>query len=84
MTADGTLQHAVRRAVQDVTSGDERLLVTHTLATLGWGDVLFVDVYARSHSETLEDLDPALRQAVAAAADRPYERVTIRWRISST
>ena len=44
--------------------------------------MLFVDVYARSRSETLEDLDPPLRQIVSVVANQPYERVTIRWRIS--
>ena len=82
MTADGVLQQSVHRAVQDATSGDDRLRVTHTVATQGWGDVLYVDVFALSRNETLEDLDHGLRQIVAVAADRPYERVTIRWRLS--
>ena len=82
MTADTALQHAVRRAVQDTTSDDDRLRVAHTVATHGWGDVLFVDVYAWSRCETVEDLDPQLRKIVSVVADRPYERVTIRWRIS--
>ena len=82
MTADGALQRDVRRAILDETSGDVRLHVTHAAATFGWGDVLFVDVYARSRSETLEDLDPALRQIVSVIANQPYERVSIRWRIS--
>jgi hypothetical protein len=82
VTADGALQRAVRRAILDETSGDARLHVTHAAATLGWGDVLFVDVYARSRSQTLEDLDPPLRQIVSVVANQPYERVTIRWRIS--
>ncbi len=82
MSADGALQHSVRRAIQDETAGDGRLRVTHAVATVGWGGVLFVDVYARSRCETLEDLDPALRLIVSVVADHPYERVTIRWRIS--
>ena len=47
------------------------------------GDVLYVDVYARSRDITLGDLNPELRHAVAVVADQPYERVTIKWRLSS-
>jgi hypothetical protein len=77
------MQSAVRRAVVEATGPDERLQVTHTLATRGWGDVLYVDVYARSQDDSLDDLAPALRKAVAVVADWPYERVTITWRLSS-
>jgi hypothetical protein len=80
---DSATQSAVRRAVQAATGPDERLQVTHTVATHGWGDVLFVDVYARSRNETLGDLNPELRRAVAVVADQPYERVTIKWRLSN-
>jgi hypothetical protein len=83
MRTDSATQSAVRRAVLETTQPDERLRVTHTVATHGWGDVLYVDVYARSRDVTLGDLNPALRQAVAAVADRPYERITIKWRLSS-
>jgi hypothetical protein len=83
MTADRAIQSAVRRAVMDVTGGDGRVHVTHTVASTGWGDVLYVDVYARSRAETLEDLDPELRKLVAVVAERPLERVTIRWRLSN-
>lgn len=82
MNPDGTIQSAVRRAVVDVTGRDERLRVTHTLARTGWGDVLYVEVYAHSHQETLDDLDPELRKIVSVVADQPFERVVIRWRIS--
>jgi hypothetical protein len=82
VSADGALQHSVRRAIQDETAADGRLRVTYAVATCGWGDVLFVDVYARSRCETLEDLDPALRLLVSVVANHPFERVTIRWRIS--
>jgi hypothetical protein len=57
--------------------------VTQTVAFDGWGDVLYVDVYARSRQPTLEDLNLELRKAVAVVADRPYERITIKWRLSS-
>ena len=67
----------------DVTGGDDRLRVTHTLATVGWGDVLFVDVYARSPYESFEELEPELRKLVAAVANQPYERVAVRWRTSN-
>jgi len=83
MRTDSATQTAVRRAVQEATDPDERLQVTHTVATHGWGDVLFVDVYARSHNGTLGDLNPELRRAVAVVADQPYERVTIKWRLSN-
>jgi hypothetical protein len=83
MRTDSATQSAVRRAVLETTQPDERLRVTHTVATHGWGDVLYVDVYARSRDVTLGDLNPALRQAVAAVADRPYERITIKWRLSN-
>jgi hypothetical protein len=83
MTADRAIQSAVRRAVMDVTAGDERVHVTHAVASTGWGDVLYVDVYARSRAETLEDLDPELRTLVAVVAERPFERVAIRWRLSN-
>ena len=83
MRADSATQSAVRRAVQEATGTDERLQVTHTVATHGWGDVLYVDVYARSRDETLGDLNPELRRAVAVVADQPYERVTIKWRLSN-
>jgi hypothetical protein len=82
MTADGAIQSAVRRAVVDMTGPDERLRVTHTLATTGWGGVLYVDVYARSYHGSLDDLDPELRKIVSVVADRPPERIAIRWRIS--
>ncbi len=82
MTVDAALQSSVSAAVTEVAVVDERLRVTQTIATLGWGGVLFVDIYAKSWSETLEDLDPALRKHIAAAVNRPFERVTIRWRIS--
>jgi hypothetical protein len=83
MKTDSATQNAVRRAVQEATGPDERLQVTHTVATHGWGDVLYVDVYARSRDETLGDLNPELRRAVAVVADQPYERVTIKWRLTN-
>ncbi len=83
MRADSATQSAVRRAVLDTTGPDQRLHVTHTVATQGWGDVLFVDVYARTRDETLGDLNPELRKAVAVVADQPYERVSIKWRLSN-
>jgi hypothetical protein len=83
MKADSSVQSAVRRAVLDATGTDDRLHVTHTVATHGWGDVLYVDVYARSRDEALRDLNPELRKAVAVVADQPYERVTIKWRLTS-
>ena len=84
MKADGAFQSAVRRVVLEVTGRGDRVRVTHTLATLGWGDVLFVDVYARSGpGSRAEDLDPELRKTVAVVAEQPYERVAIRWRISA-
>jgi hypothetical protein len=84
MRADSATQGAVRRAVLEVTGADDRLHVTHTFATLGWGNVLYVDVYARSRDAKLDDLNPDLRQAVAVIADPPYGRVTIKWRLSNT
>ena len=75
MRADSATQSAVRQAILETTEPDERLRVTHTVATHGWGDVLYVDVYARSRDITLGDLNPELRQAVAVVADQPYERV---------
>ena len=83
MRADSDTQSAVRRAVLDTTGPDDRLHVTHTVATHGWGDVLYVDVYARSRDATLGDLNPELRKAVAVVAEQPYERVTIKWRLSN-
>jgi len=80
--SDSTLQRAVRNAVDEITGADDRLRVTQTMATAGWGDVLFVDVYAKSQCDVLEDLDPAIRKLVAVSADWPFERVTIRWRIT--
>ena len=79
---DSTLQRAVRNAVDEIIGVDDRLRVAQTVATSGWGDVLFVDVYARSSDDVLEDLDPALRKLVAVCADWPFERVAIRWRIT--
>jgi hypothetical protein len=84
MKANSATQSAVRRAVLQVTDGDARLTVTQTVATNGWGDVLYVDVYARSRHAAPEDLNPVLRKAIAVVADRPYERVTIKWRLSNT
>jgi hypothetical protein len=83
MRADSATQSAVRRAVLEATEADERLHVTHTVATHGWGDVLYVDVYARSRDEALGDLNPALRKVVAVVAEQPYERVAIKWRLSN-
>jgi hypothetical protein len=80
--SDSTLQRVVGAAVDEVAGHDDRLGITQTMATKGWGDVLFVDVYARWYSDSLEDLDPALRKLVAVSVDWPYERVTVRWRIS--
>jgi hypothetical protein len=82
MRANSATQSAVRRAVLEATGADDRLQVTQTVATHGWGDVLYVDVYARSRSGSLGDLNPDLRRAVAAVADRPYGRVTISWRLN--
>ena len=82
LLSDAALQKAARDAVDEVTAIDERLRVRQVVATLGWGAVLFVDVYATSNTEILEDLDPSLRKHVAAAVGRPYERITIRWRIN--
>ena len=83
MRADSATQSAVRQAVLETTKPDGRLRVTHTVATHGWGDVLYVDVYAQSRDITLGDLNPELRRAVAVVADQPFERVTIKWRLSS-
>jgi hypothetical protein len=83
LKTDGATQHAVRRAVQEATDPDDRVQVTHTVATHGWGDVLYVDVYARTRDQTLGDLNPELRRAVAVVADQPYERVTIKWRLTN-
>ena len=83
MRADSATQSAVRRAVLETTGADDRLQVIQTVATHGWGDVLYVDVYARSRDGTLGDLNPELRRAVAVVADQPYERVTIKWRLSN-
>ncbi len=84
MMADREMQSAVRRAVDEITGGDERLRVSHAVATRGWGDVLYVDVYARSVYVSLhEEFDPALWALVSGVTDTPIERVTIRWRISS-
>ncbi len=77
------MQEAVRGVVLDVARCHERLLITHTLATLGWGGVLFVDVYARAPYESFEELDAALRCRVAAAVGQPHERVAIRWRTAN-
>jgi hypothetical protein len=82
--ADSATQSAVRRAVLDATGADDRLQVTQTVATHGWGDVLYVDVYARSRDQTLGDLSPELRQAVADVAELPHQRVTIKWRLSNS
>ncbi|MGA2472094.1 MAG: hypothetical protein ABSG39_01190 [Acidimicrobiales bacterium] len=81
--SDSALQRAVRAAVDEVTNVDERLRVSRTIASLGWGDVLFVDVYTKSRSETLDDLDLTLRKSVAVFTDQSFERITIRWRIST-
>jgi hypothetical protein len=82
VTGDAALQRSVRNAIDEVTGVDDRLRVTRTTASLGWGGVLFVDVFAMSACETLEDLDPALRKTIALFTDRPVERVTVRWRIN--
>jgi hypothetical protein len=56
--------------------------VADSVATYGWGDVLYVEVYARSRDATLVDLSPELCKAVAVTSDPPYERATIKWRLS--
>ncbi|MGO8824273.1 MAG: hypothetical protein ACLQU9_03425 [Acidimicrobiales bacterium] len=81
--SDTALQRAVRAAVDEVANPDERLRVNQTIASLGWGDVLFVDIYTKSRAETLEDLDEALRKNVAVFTGQAFERTTIRWRVSS-
>ena len=80
--SDSALQRAVRASVDEIAGVDGRLRVTQTMAAPGWGDVLFVDVYAKSQCDVLEDLDPAIRKLVAVSADWPFERVTVRWRIT--
>jgi hypothetical protein len=80
--SDSALQRAVRASVDEITGVDDRLRVTQTMAAPGWGGVLFVDVYAKSQCDVLEDLDPAIRKLVAVSADWPFDRVTIRWRIT--
>ena len=83
MTADAVFQGYVRGAVLQVTAREEDLRVTHTQAALGWGHVLFVDVYTRPGPGSHEELDGELRKAVALVADHPFERVAIRWRMST-
>lgn len=84
MTAEAAFQAAVRGAVGELTAADERLQVTHTVATRGWGDVLYVDIYARSPYEILdEEFDRELRKAVSVVTETPFERVAVRWRITS-
>ena len=80
--SDSALQRAVRASVDEIAGVDGRLRVSQTMAAPGWGDVLFVDVYAKSQCDVLEDLDPAIRKLVAVSADWPFERVTVRWRIT--
>ena len=82
MTANSTFQIAVRDVVLEVTSQDE-LDIAHTQAAIGWGHVLFVDVYTRAGTGGHEELDGDLRKAIALVADHPFERVAIRWRISA-
>jgi hypothetical protein len=54
------------------------------MATRGWGDGLYVDVYAHSLDVTLyQEFDRALWVLVARVTNTPIERVTIRWRIST-
>ena len=65
------------------TGGDERLRVTHTLATVGWGDVLYVDIYAQSPYESFEEHEPDLRKLVASVTNYPCDRVAVRWRTSN-
>ena len=77
------LHSAVQAAEEEVTSADEQLRVHQTIAALGWGDVLFVDIYTRSRAESLEHLDLALRKNVALFTDQPFERTAVRWRVSS-
>ena len=76
------LQSAVQAAVDEVTDADEHHRVHQTIATLGWGDVLFVDIYSKSRADSLEHLDRALRENVARFTDQPLARVTVRWRVS--
>jgi hypothetical protein len=84
VTAEAAFQAAVRGAVGELTAADERLQVTHTVATRGWGDVLYVDIYARSPYEILdEEFDRELRKAVSVVTETPFERVAVRWRITS-
>ncbi len=83
MTLEGEFQGAVRDVVLEVTGRDDRVSVTHTQATLGWGDILFVDVYSRHGEAWREELEPVLRKAVAGVTDHPHERVAVRWRIST-
>ena len=77
------LQSAVQAAVDEVTGADQQVRVDQTMATLGWGDVLFVDIYTRSRAESLEHLDRALRENVARRTDHPFARTAVRWRVSS-
>jgi hypothetical protein len=82
--SDRSIQDAVRAAVLEVTGKDGRWLhVTHTLATRGWGGVLFVDVYAWSPYESFEELEPQLRRLVASVIGHPVERVAVRWRATN-
>ena len=83
MIAETAFQGAVRDAVLEVTGRDDDVRVTHTQATVGWGRILFVDVYTRPGAGSVDELAGELRKAVSLAADHPFERVTIRWRISA-
>ena len=76
------LQSAVQSAVDEVTDADEHHRVHQTIATLGWGDVLFVDIYTKSRADSLEHLDRALRENVARFTEQPLARITVRWRVS--
>ena len=83
MTAETAFQDAVRDAVLEVAGRDDDVRVTHTQATVGWGRILFVDVYTRPGAGSVDELAGELRKAVALVADHPFERVAIRWRISA-
>jgi hypothetical protein len=81
-TPDTVFEDAVLGALHE-TADLGRLRVTHTDAAIGWGRVLFVDLYYRPGGAPHEGLDGALRQAVSRAAAHPLERVAIRWRMSA-
>ena len=82
-TTGSALQRAVRDAVLEAVGSDSAPRVAHTHVAVGWGGVLFVDLYARPGASSLEGHEDALRTSISVLTGHQPDRIAVRWRIGA-